>query len=81
MNEERPQGNKPSISQSLLAKYDRSKPPSDNRPELFVMSIRRKASVMREDLLREPARHTQAQRCEEIIRLCEMLEESLGDQL
>ena len=54
---------------------------SDNRPELFVMSIRRKASVMREDLLREPARHTQAQRCEEIIRLCEMLEASLGEQL
>lgn len=54
---------------------------NDNRPELYVMSIQRKASVMREDLLRDPARHTQAQRCEEIIKLCEMLEESLSAQI
>lgn len=54
---------------------------NDNRPELYVISIQRKASVMLEDLLREPARHTQAQRCEEIIKLCEMLEESLSAQI
>ena len=81
MSEERPEGNKPSISQSLLAKYDRSKPPSEERPQVYVMSIRRKAEIMKEDLRKTPPRFTQSQRCEEISTLCELLENSLAKQL
>jgi len=54
---------------------------SEERPQVYVMSIRRKAEIMKEDLRKTPPRFTQSQRCEEIITLCELLENSLAKQI
>jgi hypothetical protein len=44
---------------------------------MLVMSIRRKADIMRMDAGRGPERLTIKQRAEEIMALCEMLEKRL----
>ena len=49
-----------------------------NNAETIVASIKRKALIIKDDLKRPPARLTQAQRAEEIISLCELLEKALG---
>ena len=46
-------------------------------PQMIIMSIRRKADIMRMDAARKPERRTMKQRAEEIMALCEMLEKRL----
>ena len=48
-----------------------------NNPDTIITSIKRKAFIIKDDLKRPPARLTQAQRAEEIISLCELLEKAL----
>jgi len=49
------------------------------QPEIYVMAIRRKAEILKQDALREPRRMTIMQRAEGIIALCDLLEEKLQD--
>ena len=51
--------------------------PTQPTPLMLVMSIRRKADIMRMDAARKPERRTMKQRAEEIISLCDMLERRL----
>jgi hypothetical protein len=51
--------------------------PDQPTPLMLVMSIRRKADIMRMDAGRGPERLTIKQRAEEIMALCEMLEKRL----
>ena len=51
--------------------------PTRPTPLMLVMSIRRKADIMRMDAGRGPERRTMKQRAEEIMSLCEMLERRL----
>ena len=54
-----------------------SSTPTQPTPLMLVMSIRRKADIMRMDAGRGPERLTIKQRAEEIMALCEMLEKRL----
>ena len=45
--------------------------------DTIIASIKRKAFIIKDDLKRPQTRLTQAQRAEEIISLCELLEKSL----
>jgi len=54
-----------------------SSTPTQPTPLMLVMSIRRKADIMRMDAGRGPERLTIKQRAEEIISLCDMLERRL----
>ena len=54
-----------------------SSTPTQPTPLMLVMSIRRKADIMRMDAARKPERRTMKQRAEEIMALCEMLEKRL----
>ena len=49
-----------------------------NDTDTIIASIKRKAFIIKDDLKRPPTRLTQAQRAEEIISLCELLEKALG---
>ena len=49
-----------------------------NNTDTIIASIKRKAFIIKDDLKRPPTRLTQAQRAEEIISLCELLEKALG---
>ena len=54
-----------------------SSTPTQPTPLMLVMSIRRKADIMRMDAARKQERRTMKQRAEEIISLCDMLERRL----
>ena len=54
-----------------------SSTPTQPTPLMIIMSIRRKADIMRMDAGRKPERRTMKQRAEEIISLCDMLERRL----
>lgn len=54
-----------------------SSTPTQPTRQMLVMSIRRKADIMRMDAGRGPERLTIKQRAEEIMALCEMLEKRL----
>ena len=49
-----------------------------NNTNTIIASIKRKAFIIKDDLKRPPTRLTQAQRAEEIISLCELLEKAMG---